>query len=138
MYKYISIISIIITLFLYTSCITNKVTPPKTMLPPIPPTDTSQSNLALYQQAYAQAQQIYNTMTLQQRLAQLMIIRIHKLINTATAPEALTQILTELQPGGIILFSKNIQSTEQITQLIANMQSHSNIPLFISVDVEGG
>lgn len=40
--------------------------------------------------------------------------------------------------GGIIFFSYNIQSAVQFKQLIQNINSNSLIPLFFSIDQEGG
>lgn len=40
--------------------------------------------------------------------------------------------------GGIIYFGQNIENREQITEMVANTQSYSKIPLYISVDEEGG
>ena len=40
--------------------------------------------------------------------------------------------------GGVILFSENIDTRTQTSNLIKSMQSVSKIPLFISEDEEGG
>jgi len=40
--------------------------------------------------------------------------------------------------GGVILFSRNFQSPEQISQLIAQMRAAAQKPLLITVDHEGG
>lgn len=40
--------------------------------------------------------------------------------------------------GGVILFSRNIQSREQITRYVGELQSASSTPLFIALDQEGG
>lgn len=82
-----------------------------------------------------------STMTDREKLCQLFI----------TTPEALTGVsevteagdttkaaLTEYPVGGIIYFSQNIETAEQLTALISNTQSFSKTPLFISVDEEGG
>ncbi|MEP6755462.1 MAG: beta-N-acetylhexosaminidase [Chthonomonadales bacterium] len=49
------------------------------------------------------------------------------------------RILTEeLQVGTIILMGRNLQSFDQSSAVISDLQSHSNIPLFVAVDQEGG
>lgn len=66
-------------------------------------------------------------------------------------PEALTGVRTALQAGestqealgnypvgGLIYFSQNIQSKEQLTQMLANTVSMSKYPIFLAVDEEGG
>ena len=40
--------------------------------------------------------------------------------------------------GGVILFSKDIESKSQVKKLIAEIKSESIIPPFISIDQEGG
>ncbi len=46
--------------------------------------------------------------------------------------------LSEREVGGVILFAANIESPAQLNQLTDQLKSFSNIPLFISVDQEGG
>ncbi|PIU14423.1 glycoside hydrolase family 3 [bacterium (Candidatus Gribaldobacteria) CG08_land_8_20_14_0_20_39_15] len=55
--------------------------------------------------------------------------------------------LADLKPGGIVLFDfdvpsqafpRNIVNAAQTKKLIVDLQSHSDIPLFVAVDVEGG
>ncbi|NMH60134.1 glycoside hydrolase family 3 protein [Alteromonas ponticola] len=56
--------------------------------------------------------------------------------------DELADVLVKGHIGGVILFSENIQSTEQVVSLIYDMQmlmkQHSLPPLFIAVDQEGG
>ena len=54
------------------------------------------------------------------------------------AGETTKTALENYPVGGFIYFSQNIESREQLTEMIANVQSYSKIPLFISVDEEGG
>ncbi len=52
-----------------------------------------------------------------------------------------TILLNDLQArgiGGVILFAGNIDSPFQLQQVISELQSYSQIPLFISIDQEGG
>ncbi|WP_282131352.1 glycoside hydrolase family 3 protein [Pseudoalteromonas aliena] len=58
-------------------------------------------------------------------------------------PNELAQAITKHNIGGVILFSENTQSVEQIITLnnqlqAAASQSSSKLPLFISIDQEGG
>ena len=47
-------------------------------------------------------------------------------------------MLDSLQPGGIILFKRNLEHAEQIQALLASAQKASDAPLFLCVDMEGG
>jgi beta-N-acetylhexosaminidase len=52
-----------------------------------------------------------------------------------------TMLINDLQirgVGGVILFAGNIESPSQLQQLTSRLQSFSQIPLFISIDQEGG
>ena len=52
------------------------------------------------------------------------------------------QLIMEYSPGGVILFSRNIKSPEQVAELISNLQQlslkHNGDNFFIAVDQEGG
>jgi beta-N-acetylhexosaminidase len=50
----------------------------------------------------------------------------------------LSSLLTRLQPAGVILFARNIQSPEQTWQLLRECQKCVAAPLFTCVDLEGG
>ncbi|PWT92517.1 MAG: hypothetical protein C5B54_03355, partial [Acidobacteria bacterium] len=48
------------------------------------------------------------------------------------------KIFDEFQPGGVILFQRNVGTLEQVRQLNSDLQRNSSIPLFIAIDQEGG
>ncbi len=51
----------------------------------------------------------------------------------------LREILREVQPLGLILFARNIESVEHVTELVRELKMlRKEEPLFISVDQEGG
>lgn len=50
----------------------------------------------------------------------------------------LTSLLREIQPAGVILFSRNIKSAEQTWRLLRECQKCVAVPLFACVDLEGG
>jgi len=50
----------------------------------------------------------------------------------------LASLLNRLQPAGVILFARNIQSAEQTWRLLADCQKCVASPLFTCVDLEGG
>ena len=47
-------------------------------------------------------------------------------------------MLFRSKPGGVIFFSYNLKDREQVKSMIADIQKSNDIPLFISVDEEGG
>jgi beta-N-acetylhexosaminidase len=50
----------------------------------------------------------------------------------------LTSLLTRLQPAGVILFARNINTPEQTSRLLRDCQKCVSTPLFTCVDLEGG
>jgi beta-N-acetylhexosaminidase len=50
----------------------------------------------------------------------------------------LRALLTRLQPAGVILFARNIQTPEQTSRLLRDCQKCVSTPLFTCVDLEGG
>jgi len=50
----------------------------------------------------------------------------------------LATLLTRLQPAGVILFARNIQTAEQTWHLLRECQKCVDDPLFTCVDLEGG
>lgn len=57
---------------------------------------------------------------------------------TSVTPD-LASFIQEYKPGGVILFSRNLESIEQIVQLTNDLQRYSpHKPLLISIDQEGG
>jgi len=80
-------------------------------------------------------------MTLQEKVGQLFFVRPDSLAgvnDVTTMTEEMQKALREYPVGGIIMFAGNITSAEQITAFHAALQAHSEIPLFLSVDEEGG
>jgi beta-N-acetylhexosaminidase len=50
----------------------------------------------------------------------------------------LSSLLSRLQPGGVILFTRNIASAAQTHKLLKDCQACVSTPLFACVDMEGG
>ncbi len=77
-----------------------------------------------------------DAMTTEQKAAQLLMAGIEGTTPGTDAEAA----IRELQVGGIILFSRNVESSEQLTALTAALRELNGdyIPLFLGVDEEGG
>ena len=50
----------------------------------------------------------------------------------------LASLLKTVQPGGVILFARNIKSAAQTHRLLRECQKCVSAPLFACVDLEGG
>ena len=73
-------------------------------------------------------------MSLDEKIGQMLIVA----DSTLTADEKLLENLKQVKPGGFILFSDNFESYKQTIKLIEDISSTNEIPLFISIDQEGG
>lgn len=82
-----------------------------------------------------------DAMPLEDRVASLFIITPEALtgFNTVTqAGDTTREALSEYAVGGLVYFSKNIKSKEQLTEMLSNTRSNSRYPIFLAVDEEGG
>lgn len=80
-------------------------------------------------------------MSTEEKVAQLFFVTPEELTGVdvvVQAGDTTKQCLSDYPVGGIIYFSQNIQSKDQLTAMIQASQSYSKIPLFIGVDEEGG
>jgi beta-N-acetylhexosaminidase len=69
-----------------------------------------------------------------EKLGQLLIVGFD---GTEMTPQ-LACLFTRLQPAGVILFARNIESPEQTRRLLRECQKCVVVPLFTCVDLEGG
>jgi beta-N-acetylhexosaminidase len=77
----------------------------------------------------------YNSSSdLRHGVGQLLIIGFD---GTEMSP-GLAALLTRVQPGGVILFARNITGGEQTYKLLKDCQACVSTPLFTAVDMEGG
>lgn len=77
-------------------------------------------------------ERVLDTMTMEQKLAQCMILTNEKDITAGN--------LQRYQPGGIIFFGVDFQgkTVEQVRTRVESLQQCMRVPLFIGVDEEGG
>lgn len=84
---------------------------------------------------------LMSSMTLEEKIYQMIFATPESItkVGTVTAAGDHTRKSLEKYPvGGIIYFAQNIQNRSQVSNMIANSQSYTKIPLFIGVDEEGG
>lgn len=73
-------------------------------------------------------------MSLDEKIGQMMIVFYEKEVMDSTLKSA----LEEVKPGGFILFKENITTYENTLKLIKEIKETADIPMFISIDEEGG
>ena len=74
------------------------------------------------------------THDLRQQVGQLLVMGFDGLAMDAR----LRITLTALQPSGVVLFARNIESPKQTWELLRDCQATSGAPMFLCVDMEGG
>lgn len=73
-------------------------------------------------------------LSLDEKIGQMLIVY----YNGTEMDDYLRGVLQKNKPGGFILFSNNITSYDKTLKFINDIQSTAEIPMFISVDQEGG
>lgn len=93
----------------------------------------------------AMAGAIVEKMTLEEKIGQMFIVNLEQLDKSEgnyyefrQFTNNMTDSLKKYPVGGIILFARNIESIDQTKTLIADAQKNTKVPLFVSVDEEGG
>lgn len=79
---------------------------------------------------------IVERLTLEEKVGQLLLVGFG---GTQMDPTIAT-FLEEMKPGGVALFTRNIDSPRQTVQLIRDVRMHdpAGVPMFVAVDQEGG
>lgn len=86
-------------------------------------------------------EKMMNDMTLSDMVYQMMFVTPESITKVGTAVqagEATKKAIEKYPVGGIVYFAANFENRDQTISMIKNTQSFSKIPLFISVDEEGG
>lgn len=77
---------------------------------------------------------ILKEMTLEEKIGQMMIIHYRE----PKLDETLSNMLKTIKPGGFIFFKENLVTYEDSLELIKNIKDSAKIPMFLSIDQEGG
>lgn len=91
------------------------------------------------------AKEIVENMTLEEKVGQMFILQLESLDTSKgtyyehrTFTNKMAKTLQDYPVGGVILFSRNIENREQTIALNKAFKEHSRIPIWVSVDEEGG
>ena len=97
------------------------------------------------EEAYVKASEFVKNMTLEEKIGQLFVVNLEQLDNSKGSyfewkkcSKEMIDCVKQYNVGGIILFSRNIGKRKQTKNLINKLQKQSPVPLFVSVDEEGG
>lgn len=92
-----------------------------------------------------EVQNIVDSMSLEEKVAQLFLVQPEAIVDIGTATaagDATKQAINKTPVGGFVYFSDNLQSEQQVQDMLRNVQKYSEdrigLPTFLSVDEEGG
>lgn len=90
-----------------------------------------------------EVKRMVQSMTLQEKVGQLFVIRPEALDPSTNASKtSLTEkakaALEEYPVGGVILFKQNIVDPDQLETFLGDLQTASEVPMLVAVDEEGG
>lgn len=80
-------------------------------------------------------------MPLEDKVAGLFVVQPEAITGVSTAiraGEGTKEALSKYAVGGLVYFTKNMDSKEQLTEMLDNTRLYTNYPLFLAVDEEGG
>lgn len=90
-----------------------------------------------------EVKRMVQSMTLQEKVGQLFVIRPEALDSSTNASKtSLTEkaeaALEKYPVGGVILFKQNIVDPDQLETFLGDLQTASEVPMLVAVDEEGG
>lgn len=92
-----------------------------------------------------EVQNIVDSMSLEEKVAQLFLVQPEAIVDIGTATaagDATNQAINKTPVGGFVYFSDNLQSEQQVQDMLSKVQKYSEdrigLPAFLSVDEEGG
>lgn len=121
MKKFFTSAMMIVFTVLICGCFTNKMTAEKnSVAEPEPEVDLVEEKL--------------KTLTLEEKIGQMMFIGVHG----TQMDENIKFMLDAYKVGGIIYYDRNMDTLDQVRNFSTELQANAKIPLFISLDEEGG
>ena len=79
---------------------------------------------------------VLDRLTPEQKVGQLMLLG----FGGTRMDNTIGSFLDDMRPGGVALFSRNVDNPEQVMRLIRDVRAHdpNGVPMFVAVDQEGG
>ena len=106
-----------------------------------PPSASASASASLSPSTSASVEATLDGMTMEEKVGQMMFPAFRNTYTGAPllfADESTRKAIKKWKPGGIILFSVNLDTVPQTAALIRQLKGSSAIPLLIGVDEEGG
>ena len=103
-----------------------------TSIPKPPPTPIVKEEILSPEEE--RVRELLNTMSIEEKVGQLFIFG----FDGTTLSQEKREFFENYKIGGVLLLGKNITDEKQLKELITDIQTTNTIPLFISIDQEGG
>lgn len=83
---------------------------------------------------------VVSGMTVEEKVGQLIVPALGDIAgpNVRSRTDEVASFIRTVRPGGLLFFTENIHTPEQVRELIGDVQAESELPLVIAVDEEGG
>lgn len=95
--------------------------------------------------AFAKAADYLKNMSIEEKVGQLFVVNLEQLDSSKgsyyewkNCSKKMREVIKEKKVGGVIMFSRNIGNRKQTKKLIRDIQKAADIPMFVTVDEEGG
>ena len=123
--KILSLSALLLTISLICGCLANA----EENLP-------LQKNSAVQIEKPDPVEEILQSMTLEEKVGQMMLVGVHG----TQINDDMKFILNQYHYGGIIFFDRNMENKAQVKKLVEDLNAAANqkLPLFIALDEEGG
>lgn len=106
-----------------------------------PTTDSQETTEVTEEEKPSLVDETLAGMTLHEKVCQMMFVTPEELTgedSVTVAGDATRQALENYPVGGIVYFAKNLESQDQVKEMIDNSQKYSSVGLFVATDEEGG
>lgn len=145
-FRYITLFSIILCLCVLGSCSSLKHEVKETKAPVTKTKRPEEGKVVTDStEIIAMAGSIVEKMSLEEKIGQMFLVNLEQLDESEGSyfefrqfTKNMADTLEKYPVGGIILFARNIESIDQTKTLIGDAQKNTKVPLFVSVDEEGG
>ena len=101
---------------------------------PTPTPYPTQPPLTFADRTRLTANYLLSQMTLDEKIGQMMMFETY----SQSYDSEMDQMVRQMHAGAIIIYKKNMVSPTQLTDFISTSQSNATIPMFVTMDEEGG
>ena len=83
---------------------------------------------------YEEVDKVMSNMSLDEKIGQMFIVS----YNSTSYNDGLSNVMNTVKPGGFMLLGFNVTNYDKTLKFVKDLKSSSEIPLFITIDEEGG